>query len=84
MGVAPPREETSMDTARQRVIKALEEHPDGMSKRQLREHIGGNVGAFRRLIQNMLDRGEITVEEVDFPNWGPTKMHKLAEEQKAA
>lgn len=68
-----------MKTARQRVIEELEAHPDGLSKSQLREAIGGNRGAFRRLIQNMIDRKEITVHEVDRPDCGFTKVHVLGE-----
>lgn len=64
-------------TARERVIKLLTENPDGMSKSELRRHIDGNAGAFRRLIASMEDKGEITITEEDRPNCGPTRVVRL-------
>lgn len=65
-------------TARERVIEILKENPEGLSKSRLRDRIGGNSGAFRRLVQSMEDRGEIVIETIDDPNCGPTRIHKLA------
>ena len=70
-------------TARQRVIEELRRKPEGLSKSQLREIIGGNNGAFRRLMQSMVDREEVVVEEVELPTCGLTKIHKLPEEASA-
>lgn len=64
-------------TARQRAIQALVEAGDkGLSKAQLKEKVGGNAGAFRRLLSSMEDKGEVVVTEEDNPNWGPTKIHR--------
>jgi hypothetical protein len=65
-------------TARQRVLKALQENPDGMSRSELRKLIGGNAGAFRRLMQSMEDKEEIVVTEETRPTCGPTKVHRIA------
>lgn len=75
-----PIKEAKLDpTARQRVLNALRDNPDGMSKSELRQEIGGNAGAFRRLMQSMLDRGEVVVIEELRPTCGLTKVHKLPE-----
>jgi predicted ArsR family transcriptional regulator len=74
---------TNTPTARQRAIAILRDHPDGMSKNELRQAVGGNSGAFRRLLQSMEDRGEISVTVEDRPNCGPTKVHRAAEQQAA-
>lgn len=68
-------------TARERAIKALQENPDGLSRAQLKKEVGGNAGAFRRLLQSMVDRGEVLVREEYRPNCGPTKVHTLGEVQ---
>lgn len=65
-------------TARERALKALADNPNGMSKSELRKVVGGNAGAFRRLIMSMEDKGEITVHEEYRPTCGLTKVHKLA------
>lgn len=65
-------------TAREKALKALNDHPDGLSKSRLREIVGGNPGAFRRLVQSMEDKNEITITEEDNPNWGPTKIVRAA------
>lgn len=65
-------------TARERAQKALRDHPEGLSKSELRKIVGGNAGAFRRLIQSMEDRGEITVAEENRPTCGLTKIHRIA------
>lgn len=65
-------------TARERALQALRDHPDGLSKSELRKEIGGNAGAFRRLIQSMIDREEIIVHEEHRPTCGLTKVHRLA------
>jgi hypothetical protein len=65
-------------TARERALQALRDHPEGLSKSELRKIIGGNAGAFRRLIQSMIDKKEIAVFEEDRPTCGPTKVHKIA------
>lgn len=89
-GVVPsgpvPSKETTMstevtdreETARERALRTLREHPEGLSKNQLREAVGGNSGAFRRLVQSMEDRGEIVVFEEERPNCGLTKVHRAA------
>lgn len=64
-------------TARARALRALGEHPEGLSKSRLREVIGGNAGAFRRLIQSMERKGEIVITEEDVPQWGFTKIVRL-------
>lgn len=67
-----------MRTARERAIEALREAGEaGMSKSQLRQLIGGNPGAFRRLMQSMEDKGEITVTEEAWPTCGPTKVLRI-------
>jgi len=65
-------------TARERALDALREHPEGLSKSELRKEIGGNAGAFRRLIQSMIDKDEITVTEEHRPTCGLTKVHRIA------
>lgn len=65
-------------TARMRAISALRAAgPEGMSKRELRDAVGGNTGAFRRLLMSMEDREEVTIIEEHRPNCGPTKVHTL-------
>lgn len=71
-------------TARQRALEVLQANPDGMSKSRLREEVGGNAGAFRRLIQSMEDKGEIVVSEEFVPHWGPTKFIRAAEPASSA
>lgn len=71
-------------TARQFVRQVLSENPEGFSKnelyRRIVEHQGScNTGAYRRLIQSMLDDGDITLTEVDEPLWGLTKWVRAAE-----
>jgi hypothetical protein len=78
------QEETMKATARQRIIQELETNPEGLSKSALRERIGGNGGAFRRLIQSMIDRDEIVVTRVDRPDCGPTNIHTLGESRPKA
>lgn len=60
-------------TARERVLDALADKPEGLSKSRLRDLVGGNAGAFRRLLRSMEDMDEITITEETF-SWGPTKM----------
>lgn len=72
-----------MTTARERVLEALRENPEGLSKSELRKTVGGNAGAFRRLIQSMEDRDEIVVTEEHRPTCGLTKVHRIAEQQAA-
>lgn len=65
-------------TARERAIRALQEAgAEGLSKAQLKEKVGGNAGAFRRLLMSMEGKGEVLIEEVDNPQWGPTKIHRV-------
>jgi hypothetical protein len=66
-------------TARQTALQILQENPSGLSKNKLYLEIverqgSCNTGAYRRLIQSMTDREEITVTEEDVPNWGLTKI----------
>lgn len=69
---------TTNVTARQRAIAALRAAgEEGLSKAQLREAVGGNAGAFRRLHQSMIDRREVEIREEDRPNCGLTKVHTL-------
>jgi hypothetical protein len=63
-------------TARERALAHLREHPDGLSKSQLRQFIGGNAGAFRRLISSMEDKEEITITEEYRPTCGLTRVVK--------
>lgn len=68
----------STSTARQRAIDALRyAGEEGLSKAQLREAVGGNAGAFRRLLQSMEDKGELFVREENRPTCGLTKVHTL-------
>lgn len=67
--------ETRQPTARERAIAILEKVGDeGISKSAMKAKIGGNPGAFRRLMLSMEDRGEMTVTEEDWPTCGPTKV----------
>lgn len=61
-------------TARQRALQVLIENPEGVSKSELRKIIGGNAGAFRRLMQSMEDKGEIAVREEHRASCGLTKV----------
>lgn len=65
-------------TARERALDALRESPDGLSKSELRKKVGGNAGAFRRLVQSMIDKDEIVVSEEHRPTCGLTKVHRAA------
>ena len=70
---------TKPKTARERALEYLREHPEGASKSELRRVVGGNAGAFRRLVQSMEDKGEITVTEEHRPTCGLTRVHRIAE-----
>lgn len=65
-------------TARERALQALRDSPNGLSKSELRRVVGGNAGAFRRLVQSMQDKREIVVTEETRPTCGPTKIHRIA------
>lgn len=65
--------------ARQRALDILREHAEtGLTKNQLREALEVNPGVYRRLIDSMISRGEITITEEDVPHWGPTKFIRAA------
>lgn len=66
-------------TARERALDALRKAPDGLSKSELRKEIGGNAGAFRRLVQSMIDKDEVVVSEEHRATCGLTKVHRIAE-----
>jgi DNA-binding IclR family transcriptional regulator len=66
------------NTARERALEVLREHPGGLSKSELRKEIGGNAGAFRRLIQSMEDKDEITITPEHRPTCGLTKVIRAA------
>lgn len=67
-------------TARQRALSILRANAEtGLTKNQLREALEVNPGVFRRLIQSMEDKGEVTVTEEEVPNWGPTKFVRASE-----
>jgi hypothetical protein len=69
---------TGTKTARQRVIEDLRAAgEDGRSKSELRRLVGGNAGAFRRLIQSMLDKEEVVAADELRPECGLTKVHRL-------
>lgn len=68
---------TKPKTARERALEVLAAHPGGLSKSELRKEIGGNAGAFRRLIQSMIDKDEISVHEEHRPTCGLTKVHRI-------
>lgn len=63
-------------TARQRIIGALAEHPDGLSGSQLHRESGVQRGAFRRIIDSLVASGEVEVEERDTKS-GKTRVHTL-------
>lgn len=65
-------------TARERALEALRQNPDGLSKSELRRIIGGNSGAYRRLIQSMVDRGEIKVRDENRSSCGLTRVVTIA------
>jgi DNA-binding IclR family transcriptional regulator len=69
---------TKPKTARERALDALRESEHGLSKSELRKAVGGNAGAFRRLVQSMIDKDEITVTEENRPTCGLTKVHRAA------
>jgi hypothetical protein len=69
---------TKTPTARERALEALRDSSDGMSKSELRKYVGGNAGAFRRLVQSMIDKDEITVTEEYRPTCGLTKVLRAA------
>jgi hypothetical protein len=67
--------EVRQPTARERAIAILEEVGDkGISKSSMKTRIGGNPGAFRRLMLSMEGKEEMTVTEEDWPTCGPTKV----------
>lgn len=65
-------------TARERALEALQKNPDGLSKSELYRHVGGNTGAYRRLIQSMTDKGEIKVRDEDRASCGLTRVVTIA------
>lgn len=71
---------TKPKTARERALEALRASEHGMSKSELRKVVGGNAGAFRRLVQSMIDKDEIVVTEENRPTCGLTKVHRAATE----
>lgn len=77
MALTPSKQKQA--TARERVLAYLKANPGGVSKSKLRDEIGGNAGAFRRLISSMEDREEIVITEEHNPNWGPTKIVRVPE-----
>lgn len=78
MAARTPQTVKDQMTARERALKVLEDRPDGVSKSELRREIGGNAGAFRRLVQSMEDKGEITIREEHRASCGLTKVITLA------
>jgi hypothetical protein len=71
-------------TQRERTIKILQDNPEGVSKSELRRQLDGNAGAFRRLVQNMQDKGEIVITEENRPDCGLTKVVRLGQIEQAA
>lgn len=65
-------------TARERALEALRRNPDGLSKSELYRQVGGNTGAFRRLVQSMHDRKEIDIREEERASCGHTKVVTIA------
>lgn len=70
-------------TARERAMEALRDKP-GMSKSELYRIVGGNTGAYRRLIQSMQDRGEISIATENRPSCGKTRVITLGENAPAS
>jgi hypothetical protein len=67
--------ETRAPTRREQAKVILREAgEDGISKSEMRKKLGGNAGAFRRLMQSMEDKEEMTVTEEVWPTCGPTKV----------
>ena len=70
--------ETRAPTRREQAIAILREvGEDGISKSEMKKRLGGNPGAFRRLMQSMEDKGEMLVTEENWPTCGPTKVLRL-------
>lgn len=76
--MATAEKEMKTPTMREQVIAHLQEvGSEGMSKSAMRKRVGGNPGAFRRLMQSMEDKEEITITEEKWPTCGPTKVLRL-------
>lgn len=65
-------------TTRERALEVLQDHPLGLSKSELYRHVGGNSGAFRRLVQSMVDKGEINIRDENRASCGHTKVVTIA------
>lgn len=75
---------TKDKTARERVLEVLRESPNGVSKSELYRRIGGNTGAFRRLIMSMEGREEILITEEDRPSCGLTRVVTIPDATRSA
>lgn len=65
-------------TARERVLEILADHPEGLSKKALREKLDANSGVYRRLLDKMEDNHEITITD-EMMEWGLTRIVRVAE-----
>lgn len=66
------------ETARDRVRAVLTEAgEEGLSKSELARRVGLNQGAFRKLVQSMVDKGEVTVTTEYRDLGGKTAVHRL-------
>lgn len=77
MASTPSSTKQRTQTARDRALDYLRKHADGVSKSELRREVGGNAGAFRRLIASMEDKDEIVITEEHRPTCGLTKVVRV-------
>lgn len=63
-------------TARDRIIEALRQHPEGLSRRQLHQEVACNLGILRQQVASLESTGVITITEED-REYGPTRVHRL-------
>lgn len=63
-------------TARERIVQALAENPEGLSGSELHRQSGVQRGAFRRIRDSLVSVGDIELEERETKS-GRTVIHRL-------
>ncbi len=67
-------------TVKGRIIDALEQSPDGLSRSELSRRVNCNPGNFRRNLHQLLEGGEVTVT-TEVRSYGETAVHRLADQR---
>lgn len=62
---------------RQKIEKELRgAGAEGLSKLELMRRVEISKGTFRRVIRQLVDNGEVVVEQRDHPDWGVVHIHR--------